>query len=148
MFVSTIYIHYTSFLIKKDIMKDWFDCGFVYLPRIELSGWYGRYGRYGSFSSCFEICSCIRKYIHMFDCQSECVGLVSDKVMGQTGWTICVGFLRFLLLIPCHLNEQNVEYLSVFIHTGLTTKEMASETGFQNLNCLFLCIHGSLQLLT
>lgn len=78
----TIYIHYTSFLIKKDIMKDWFDCGFVYLPRIELSGWYGRYGRYGSFSSCFEICSCIRKYIHMFDCQSECVGLVSDKVMG------------------------------------------------------------------
>lgn len=59
-----------------------------------------------------------------------------------------MGFLRFLLLIPCHLNEQNVEYLSVFIHTGLTTKEMASETGFQNLNCLFLCIHGSLQLLT
>ena len=55
-----------------------------------------------------------------------------------------MGFLRFLLLIPCHLNEQNVEYLSVFIHTGLTTNEMASETGLQNLNCLFLSIHGSL----
>ena len=81
----TIYIHYTYFLIRKDIRKDWFVCGFVYLPRIGLSVWSGRSGRsgrYGSFSSCYDICSCIRKYIHIFDCQSECVGLVSDKVMG------------------------------------------------------------------